>query len=105
MVKDEEEIHREPKLMVEKQAVERDLIWKDEEEIERKPKLKDEYPLPKAKEVSKETWEEVRMKIKELFDGEDASRHIGWLVRLGWQCMSTYRDTDHMGGCNGARIR
>uniref|UniRef100_A0A0G4F0B4 Plant heme peroxidase family profile domain-containing protein n=1 Tax=Chromera velia CCMP2878 TaxID=1169474 RepID=A0A0G4F0B4_9ALVE len=57
-------------------------------------------------------WNQVRAAVKELLRGSSSSSNgtavqasHGELVRLAWQCASSFRQTDFRGGCNGARIR
>jgi len=45
----------------------------------------------------------VKNDLKTLLDGEEIG--LGLFVRLAWRCSATYRHTDYLGGCNGARIR
>jgi len=61
-----------------------------------------QYPLPDTPKDLPD-FSTVKQEILEIINnGEEA---IGQFTRLAWQCSSTFRSTDYLGGCNGARIR
>eukprot|EP00092_Neocalanus_flemingeri_P010303 GFUD01011100.1.p1 GENE.GFUD01011100.1~~GFUD01011100.1.p1 ORF type:complete len:745 (-),score=81.08 GFUD01011100.1:67-2301(-) len=62
-----------------------------------------QYPLPDPP-AQLADFEEVKHKLVEVLD-DDTGEAIGMFTRLAWQCSSTFRSTDYLGGCNGARIR
>ena len=59
-----------------------------------------QYPLPPPPETLAD-FDEVKKDLIETMK----ENSIGEWSRLAWQCASTFRQTDYMGGCNGARIR
>lgn len=63
-----------------------------------------QFPLPPPQTNDQAPdYELVKTRIMELLDTEPRSQ--GELTRLAWQCASTFRVTDYLGGCNGARVR
>jgi catalase (peroxidase I) len=58
-------------------------------------------PMPSKSEMP--DFDKVRSLIQTAF-GSDSNK-LAEFVHLAYQCSSTFRATDYLGGCNGARIR
>ena len=73
-----------------------------------------QYPLPPPSQVQPD-WNSVKDLINKIMTTESSllpsdklnknTWYGAWFVKLAWQCASTFRKSDYLGGCNGARIR
>jgi catalase/peroxidase HPI len=61
-----------------------------------------QYPLPDAP-TQMTNFERVKAEIRSVIEMDRRTK--GMFVRLAWQCISSFRSSDYLGGCNGARIK
>jgi catalase-peroxidase len=69
------------------------------------PALHFQNPLPEPASTTLADMDDVAHDLKKLMHKHKHENLEDDFVWLAWQCASTFRATDHQGGCNGASIR